>query len=490
MESKRNEKCNLREREINIWELLWEIAYGWRFVLVCAVVFAVLGGGFGYWKTLETRKIQAVQENITYESLLESLTVEEKQAVEQALYFEQKIQELEVYQNNSLLMKIDPYEKNVVTLVYSIDTSSINQDVLSEEQNITEKLEATYMAYINNEGYLRDIADEIELNENTELEYIGELVNSYDKSYGISDSDSTTNYILNRDGIIYIFVTGEDASQANEIADEVSKALTGYHTYLEEKIVKHDLILVDRYQSCGYDEYLANMQLEIYTTLDNMQEMKKNIMKDFSDAQLQIYSGEMNNYGSQVENSAVSILKYVFLGLILGIIFACMWVVFQFIFGRHIHSSEEIESIYNIRLLGIWGSEKKKGKFSSIDCWLDKIKGKHITTEEENWNHLVTNIKLLCKKQNLTKVFLVTSLCLNEQEQKTLEAVRKVLEKQGIQVCLVKDILCNMDTYEQLVEMGKVILVEKVNQTTYNMLENEIHVLSQQGVEILGAIVF
>ena len=102
--------------EIDFMNLLHRFLGQWKQILACALVFAVAGAGFGYVKN---RSSTGVSEAVTAEET--ELTETELQNVKDAAALEAEIRGLEEYMGNSILMQIDPYNKHMVILLYSID---------------------------------------------------------------------------------------------------------------------------------------------------------------------------------------------------------------------------------------------------------------------------------------------------------------------------------------------------------------------------------
>lgn len=127
------------EREISLRELIWKILYGWRAVIVSALVFAVLLGGYSYVKSSQSIKNAKNQKNVSIVELEEGLSTQEKEAVEQAEAIQQQIIEKEEYQKESILMNVDAYHQDSKTLQYYVDTNytwSLNKE--NEEDYVKE----------------------------------------------------------------------------------------------------------------------------------------------------------------------------------------------------------------------------------------------------------------------------------------------------------------------------------------------------------------
>ena len=101
--------------EIDLMDLLHRFLGQWKQILVCALVFAVAGAGFGYVKN---RSSTGVSEAVTAEET--ELTETELQNVKDAAALEAEIRGLEEYLDSSVLMQLDPYHKSRYVMLYSI----------------------------------------------------------------------------------------------------------------------------------------------------------------------------------------------------------------------------------------------------------------------------------------------------------------------------------------------------------------------------------
>ena len=124
--------------EINLAELLLGLCMKWKQALACALVFAVLAGGYGWLKNRSS--MQKVESGTGVD---DELTEEELQAVAAAVELENETNGLKEYIENSVLMQIDPYHKNKAVLLYSVDGAQRR-----ELQQIIE----SYLTFIVNGG--------------------------------------------------------------------------------------------------------------------------------------------------------------------------------------------------------------------------------------------------------------------------------------------------------------------------------------------------
>lgn len=469
------------EREISLRELVWNILYGWRMVLISALIFAVLLGGYSYVKSNQNANNARNQKKMSVEELEAGLTLEEREAVEQAEAIQQQINEKEQYQKESILMNLDAYHQDSRTLQYYIDTHytwSLNG---ANEEDYAEELIDGYAAYIDTQGILDDIKDEVQWKE--EDSYIGELLTA-----------STSEEEKSQKNTFVIRITGKDEKMIEDFSKAVEKAVLNYQSVLSEKIGTHELVLVDSHESSFTNENLADKQTTLSKSISELKTQYDTLTANFSAVQKQVLNGVEAEDSNQTEETSMKASvskKYVLLGFVLGAFLSALWMVLSYIFNKNLKNAQEVQDMYGIRILGTVGQEEDKEKrfLSGVDRWLEKKQRKEIWTLEEERELILTNLSITCKKENLSKVLFTSSLHLNERDKETIYFFIEKLETLGITAVLEENMMRNVKAFEQMSEIENVILIEKAGVTSYEALEKQLVICSEQGAAILGAMI-
>ena len=117
-----------REREIDLINLLWKMAFAWRWCLVAALVCAILAPGVKYYKDLSSyneslnkqEEVQTVKNTMSKEEqkalLTKNLKADEKAAVEMAVISTKDYNDALKYLNTSPVMQIDAYNEQVYNI--------------------------------------------------------------------------------------------------------------------------------------------------------------------------------------------------------------------------------------------------------------------------------------------------------------------------------------------------------------------------------------
>ena len=72
---------------------------------------------------------------------------------------------------------------------------------------------------------------------------------------------------------------------------------------------------------------------------------------------------------------------------------------------------------------------------------------------------------------------------------KVCESLKAALEKEGIQVTVLDNVLYNAESMEKIDAVTGVVLVEKAGSTLYNEIANELALLKRQDIAVLGGII-
>lgn len=488
MENSREIWRQSEEREVRISDILWKIVESWRLVLVLAVVFVLLVTGIFYLRAIKAASVPVEPVEPEEE---EVLTEEESQEVVQVQIGQAQLLEQREYQKKSVLMNINAYEKNVVTLEYFIDstpTESGNGDILTN----------TYRNYITSNRIVEDIREE--WNSPLNDGYIGELIECTNSDMNIKmgflyDEDQLSKLKRSSDKYFVVSVTGADASQAEQLADAVQKALEIYSARIAQQLGEQQLKPLNRYSSVVLDEKLIDKQLNLQTSINVQQDAIDNATEGFSELQLRMLYGEDEDQEEPVieeqmpRRPALS-KKAMALGLFTGVFLACIWVALRYMFDPRIKSSEELRRIYNMRVLGfrqIEGTSRKR-LFSGIDTWIASKKDRDKFTPESLSNMLVTNMALLLKRENISRVFLASG----SVDEGTMEEINEIigqLKGEGIEAVYESNIISDAAALKCMSDIGNAVFVVRENLTHYQEMEKALLLCEAQEVRVLGGIV-
>lgn len=484
-------------KELDLIELFLAILKHWKWMLVCALIFACIAGGYQYInkKSSETQNKETIdntdiQQNA--DELLSKLTDAEKKSVITAVEINEEINQIQNYLDNSVYINLDPYHVHQTTLVYAVN------DVIVKEKG---KVVRTYQNYITNGGLAKEIAEN---KKNTmDVENLIDLISSDlyeegDSQVNIFKPDDKTK--LNT--MFYIQIIGENTETVTELADITKDLIKVQESKIKKRIANHSLQLLDQQTGVVSISDVSTRIHEKKSILMTNVNMLNNISNLFSEPQkmayeaLSIEKGLVKN-ANEVQDSkqneqkddtlttgieeGVS-LDYRIIGFLVGIFVYCIVYSLFFIFSDSLKSVKEIKATYTFP---IYGSLllKKKTKGTGED-----LTGKQKDVYAKDKAQMLYRIKMACEKEKITKVYISTCHSLEEQEKNYVNDLQKQLKKWNIEVVLGENILGDISKWESLAEVGHTIVLYKIGTTTRHIIAEEHAFYIENNIDILGAI--
>ncbi len=456
------------EVEINLLDLLQKLCMQWKPILACAVVFACLLGGYKYVKDRGAAKTadnsELVQDIV--------LTDAEQRNVNTAIKLSEEIDGIEEYLRDSVLMNLDPYHKNRVVLLYSIDDAT---------KKTKQKIVESYLNFLGSGRMLDAIIESDSKKWNMDKSYLAELFSAYqrsDNSYQIIMNDTSA------ETLIYIETTGKDAEMAKDLASAVQNALKEYHSVVKESAGEHVLTLLSNEESVRTDNDIVGRKHDRNTVLASNLTTLKNLTDTFSEEQKAVYENAIKKEGKEPKKvvSAGISKKYILLGFIGGIFVYCCLYACWYLLRDTIKSMAELKDHYNFPFYG--GIVLKKGtKGNGQD-----LSGSQKDAFEREKAQMMNRVRLACQKQGASMICLATDFSLNEQEKVCLDSVSKQLKEWGINTVLGENISGNISVWDKLTEAGIVLMVYKIGTTTHQMIDEEMSFYLENDIAVIGAV--
>lgn len=160
----------------------------------------------------------------------------------------------------------------------------------------------------------------------------------------------------------------------------------------------------------------------------------------------------------------------------------------MYIFNTKIRVSDELQNLYHIPQIGVVVKDSKK-KFI-LDKWVDDLRhyGKRKFDAEQSMELAFAAVKIAAMKSKLSNVCLM-GCNLSAGAGNVCESLKAALEKEGIQVTVLDNVLYNAESMEKIDAVTGVVLVEKAGSTLYNEIANELALLKRQDIAVLGGII-
>lgn len=489
-----NKKMGKFDIDIEIKDMLWEFMRRWRLIAVLAIVCGVGLGAYQYRADMNKTEVTAVKK--TQEELEKSMATQDLDEVTGAVALKRQLDQKSAYMEASVLMHINPYEENAVTLQYHVS---------ADEENTASDANDAYIAYVNNEALSQAIAETG--NYEWEPVYLAELIStvSEEGNVYINAENATESINLKVQGSqdehsFSVKVIGATVEDAEALANDVKNALENYSQNVVSTVGTHQLSLVKEASGVVVDQNLAELQnwnaTAIKTISNNLDKMKNEMTGD--QISLYVYRTTVTDTSATTAAAAVSgstgkvvsiSVKHIVIGIIVGTVLACGIIFVLYLFAAALRSSEEVKTLYGIKVLGCVDDTDlcKKKLFGFVDKFIIRLQNrrKKVLNHEQEVQMICANIVLDCKKNDCKKIYLLSS-SLEYISDIIIKAVEAKCEEKGISVVVGKDICYDAETLEKVADAGNVVFVEKKRVALYDELYNEVVLCKEHGIHIIG----
>ncbi len=321
----------MRNAELTFKELIVAILNRFWTILIIAVAGAALSGAFSVYTTQQ--KINASREDYDIRLAAHEQTLASKRSsISDTKAIAAQLRE---YNHNSLLMRVNPYDKQVASLSLSVevepDVFAVNsQD--SKVLNFVELQETVINSILNRYTLLAAQADAHELlgdaaPQGTRDIYLRELI-SIDSRSG---------------SIIILTAVAADGFDAQAAVQRMAEYLQGRKALVEESTVPHTIRLLQTGAQPVTDAGLAEYQ-----------NAKRSALADNAALLIRLQE-EVNSLTAnrpEAPSLAYSVVSAAVLGFLLGLVLATGIAILAYLVNLPAHYATQIERQLGIRFLG------------------------------------------------------------------------------------------------------------------------------------------
>ena len=484
MESKK-----IYEREIALQDLYWKIILDWRQLLIFLVIFSILVPVSQYFMNQRTynaayadyqKQMSAIQSG-EQDSVNEAdFTTEELQQINDAKSLQNVLDRSRLYMQNSIYMNMNAYKENVLIMEYYVDSDYTFNYTEDNSADYTNALVSAYENYATNSNLAQQMIDKLSLSD--EIRYVEELITVDADLSGKSFS---------------VEVAYPDDTMLSDIAEVVKDSLDAQTPVFSNNIGSHSLKLLSEEITVRTDDKLINAQQNYQTMVNNYRNQLKALKTGMSNAQLEVLGDAVIDVEESEEDSAAAVtpvepvkpgfsIKYLVLGFALGIILSAMLSVCQVLFAGRLQNTSEMFDVYGMRM---FGSDQTTSKKTGVDAFLLKLKNRNRKqmTEAQQLEMIASNIELVCKNDGLQQIYLTGSEW-EKLDSQLCDKITEALSKAGIKVLGGGNVCYDMKSMRSANEIHNVVLIEQVDVSAYREIEQEIRLLGEQGVKVLGCV--
>lgn len=452
------------EREISLIDLFWRILFGWKPILVLAVIFALLGGLYSY------KNYQAAPAPTTT-----AIPDDDLIAVNRVMLLENSVKDWDDYMSQSIYMNVDPY--NLKTAVISF--------VIESDKDI-EVLTQMYSILLTDEDFLSAIGEALGI---TDIKYVRELV-IVDKPVVSADKITENGFQRASSAACKVNIICPKEEMFTSVSAIVLDYLNSIKSDLTSKCGTHTLNIVSSDLITSVDRKLASNQLTESNNLASTKTNADKALKELTATQKTYY--DMAKEGSNLQDAVITSggasfsKKYPALGFILGAFIVCAWIACKAIFSSKLQNKDELESYYHLRMLGSFESQRKYRGLDKLFYNLRHCREKKLS-KEERLEIISSNIALLCNKNQLKEVS-ITGTCILEANRPLFEAVAESLKNKGIEASVEESIIYNTLALRNVAATGVAVIMEQVDVSSYKEIANELSTFKSNDITLLGCV--
>lgn len=484
----------MEEREIDLLDMIVDILSHWKGILVTLIVGAVLMGGLSYAKSYRSiQSAQSVEEVILDKTAVEkslaeledTMTDSDKAAVLTTLDDEREYFYKEKYVRESVYMQLDPLNVAQTELVYKIQ---------AEDDLLAQQLGAVYENLIDSVGLYDWVAQQTGI----ASEYVGELI-TVEVNSGISLTDDK-KLIVEGNGL-KVTLRQADEAACSQLADAVKSYIEQQQKKLVTEVGNHTLLLLSDTFGTVMDNTVLDRQVAYGNAVCSARTAIATAKKEFNEEQKQYYNmltweeteePEMNQKDTTEEQTVVvspSVSKkYLLLGAVMFAFVYAGVLALLYIFNSRLRATDELQTLYRIPQIGV--VIKDSGKNFIVDRWINDLRhyGKRKFSAEQSMELAFAAVKIAAVKNGMNNICLM-GCNLAAGAGNVCESLKAALEKEGIAVTVLDNVLYNAETMEKIDQVTGVVLVEKAGSTLYNEITRELELLKRQEIAVLGGII-
>lgn len=474
----------MKERKLDLIDMLVEIFLHWRMFIIWMLIGAVLAGSFRYiqshiFKQVKNEKILQYPEDF--------LSKEEIQNVNYVIAYDAAYRAQNTYLAESPVMDIDPNY---------ICRAEATIAITAKDSQKCQMIQNVYKDIVQSSGLITKIAK----NANIKTIGLSEVVLLAEDSTG-PDNFTTkeikdSSIIVNRAETFRVIVIYNDETQCQNILETVITFLKEKQPDIKNILGEHDLSIVNQSYGVISDTEIAAFQKTILADLASMKRELATAKSNLSNAGQQYYQLLAENKDlieiaptkPIVEPSLNT--KYIFFGAIIGIFLYAFILFLIYIFNTKIRFTDNLQELYGIPQLGMIPAEKNLKKlFSFIDKWLLSLRNhnKRQFPPDKALNLATSAVKIAARKEKLPEITFI-GCNFKKRSLDICEKIKAQLENDNIQTNILDNVLYDAQAMNELEHARGVVLLESVNSTLCIEIANEIELLKRQGIKILGGI--
>ncbi len=450
------------EREIDIKDAFFYLAYRWRSIVIAAVIGLVLVAGYKYL-TLDAMPSEAISEGKEiYERKVEVYKLNRDNYEAQAAMYETQLRQLQAYMEDSILIKIDPMKECYASaeLYVEIPVEELQLIPESADTDITDYVLGSYENYINNSIDLSEIAKEYHVKENFMRELISAEI--------MYTSNQVSIKVVAPTGKLAQTVLDEAISQAKTQSGKIARDIKPHTIKVLNQTsgVRVDIDLLDTIRDLN--SQISRLQGDLATTMTNAEKLEE---------------PEQQVFVTPTSVSKRSLVKFGLIGFVAGafllvVVYACIY-----LFSGMLATPLELKDMYGYYLLGAFAPKYKKQ--GVIDRFLYRLAGVEKREDVVICDRIAQNIVALTESG---QTVLLTGTIEDEILKQTADMLKDKVG--GISLTVSRCFGEDVAAVGMIKSADAVILVEMSKKSKFVRVQELIETVQNMKKPVLGYIMY
>lgn len=342
------------DRVIYIKDLFFAVIYQWRWIMVAAIVVAILAAAFvGITSNQQTPPSMSQEDYLAameeYENKKQKIEGELASVAELITY-------QETYISESPLTQINPYNVYRATVDYTVfaDPQIADQGEI-QLPDYTSAILYAYSKVLYSDNVVETMAEKVGIHS----KYIYELITIY--------NGGTGNHTISF-SIVY---HNEEGVRA--LLDVLLNTIEQTRVQLQERIGEHDLQMINCIVHTQIDNTFAQLQTDAAAKLSTLLETQATLTEELAALTPPVTVAQASN-----PNMSKKLAKAALLGACVGFFAVAAVACVLHIAGGKVYSARTLVNRTGVKVLGCMPSNKSK---CSFDRWLRKLEGRCVDPE-------------------------------------------------------------------------------------------------------------
>ena len=337
---------NEKDTRVTIRDLFFYILRKWRIIVIMGFGFAFLFGVCREIKLLLMVQSDEYKGEMHYENAMEERESEIENLDRKIVSLEKRQKEKRQYQEQSMLMSMDPYDSWIASAdVYISGSSGTSAAVLSD----------IYQHAINNGSISQKLAEKLNMDE----KYIREMIKADYQECTTEYSDKDQAYITTDQVLLHIGLIADDKDMARELMDGIVLGLNELSVELNdsgesERI--NNLTIINDICTNRIVEELEDYQNSVRDTIEGISDELNSCQKEKDELVQEVYKIPWS-----AKEIVLSGFKFFLLGGFIGGCLSLIILLFACLYSDKILSPNELRKQTGLNVIMV---SKPKNKHS------------------------------------------------------------------------------------------------------------------------------